>query len=113
VIVGKVYSEIKPAKRFGFVQSVDPKPQRRLLKVLHQQGMQANQQISFLSDGADNVRDMQLYIMHPEAEHILDWFHITMRITVLKQLAKGFANTYSAEGPALLVRCPINSVHQF
>jgi hypothetical protein len=27
--------------------------------------------------------------MNPNAEHILDWFHITMRITVMCQMAKG------------------------
>ncbi len=100
VIVGKVYSETKPAKRFGLVQSVDNKPQRRLLDVLTQQGMQANQQITFLSDGADNVRDLQ-FIMHPEAEHVLDWFHITMRLTVLKQFAKGFSHQHPEEGKEL------------
>ncbi len=31
---------------------------------------------------------MQLYLS-PEAEHLLDWFHVTMRLTVLKQIAKG------------------------
>jgi len=25
----------------------------------------------------------------PEAEHVLDWFHITMRLTVLGQMIKG------------------------
>jgi hypothetical protein len=50
--------------------------------------MQANQQVTFLSDGADTVRDLQLY-MNPNAQHILDWFHITMRLTVMRQMAKG------------------------
>ncbi len=50
--------------------------------------MQANQQVTFLSDGADTVRDLQLYL-NPNAEHILDWFHITMRLTVMLQTAKG------------------------
>jgi len=27
--------------------------------------------------------------MNPNAEHILDWFHITMRLTVMRQIAKG------------------------
>jgi hypothetical protein len=31
---------------------------------------------------------VQLYL-NPEAEHCLDWFHITMRITVMGQCAKG------------------------
>ena len=30
--------------------------------------------------------------MSPCAEHILDWFHITMRLTVLGQYAKGLAH---------------------
>jgi hypothetical protein len=29
--------------------------------------------------------------LSPEAEYWLDWFHITMRITVMKQMAKGLA----------------------
>ena len=50
--------------------------------------MQPNQQLAFLSDGGEDVRNVQLYL-HPEAEHLLDWFHLTMRVTVLKQMAKG------------------------
>lgn len=46
-----------------------------------------NQAITFLSDGGDNVRDLQLYLS-PLAEHLLDWFHITMRLTVLRQQLK-------------------------
>jgi len=33
------------------------------------------------------VRDLQLYLS-PQAEHLLDWFHVTMRLTVLQQLRK-------------------------
>ena len=47
-----------------------------------------NQGITFLSDGGDTVRDLQLYLS-PQTEHLLDWFHITMRITAMKQMAKG------------------------
>src|SRR5215471_1110274 len=50
--------------------------------------MQLNQQIPFLSDGSDTVRDLQLY-MSPEAAHILDWFHVSMKLTVLDQYAQG------------------------
>jgi hypothetical protein len=59
--------------------------------VLQSQGMQLNQQITFLSDGSDTVRDLQLY-MSPEAEHILDWHHVTMRLTVLDQYGKGLVH---------------------
>jgi hypothetical protein len=76
------------SKCFALVQSVDPKPKRRLFDLLQSQGMQANQQVTFFSDGGETVRRLPDYL-HPEAEHILDWFHLTMRITVLQQCARG------------------------
>ncbi len=76
------------SKCFALVQSVDPKPKHRLYDLLRSQGMQANQQVTFFSDGGDSVRALPAYL-HPEAEHILDWFHLTMRITVLQQCARG------------------------
>jgi hypothetical protein len=75
------------AKCFGFVTSYDTKPKRRLAELLKAQGLQMNQAITFLSDGGDNVRDLQLYLS-TLSEHLLDWVHITMRITVLRQQLK-------------------------
>jgi hypothetical protein len=96
VIVGKGLASGN-SKRFGFVQSRDPQPRRRLLRVLTTQGMQANQQITFLSDGADNLRTLQ-WATYPESEHILDWFHISMRLTVLKQFVRGMIHTDPDKG---------------
>jgi hypothetical protein len=42
------------------------------------QGMQENQQVVFMSDGVEDVRQVQEYL-HPHGEHLIDWFHITMR----------------------------------
>ena len=75
-------------KCFAFVQTYDEKPKRRLFEVLRSQGLTINQQVEFLSDGCEDVRNVQLYL-NPEAEHLLDWFHLTMRLTVLLQTAKG------------------------
>ena len=88
VIVGKTITAEGVKKSFGFVNGYDQKPKRRLFEVLKSQGLQVNQNITFLSDGGDTVRDLQLYLS-PFAEHWLDWFHITMRITVMRQIAKG------------------------
>ena len=40
--------------------------------------------------------------MDTEAEHVLDWFHITMRLIVLSQYARGIAHHDEAEGARLL-----------
>jgi len=84
------------SKCFALVQSVDPKPKRRLYDLLRSQGMQANQQVTFFSDGGDTVRRLPMYL-HPEAEHILDWFHLTMRITVLQQCARGLTQVKTTD----------------
>ena len=88
IIVGKVITDAGVKKSFGFVNGYDQKPKRRLFETLKTQGLQMNQNITFLSDGGDTVRDLQLYLS-PFAEHLLDWFHVTMRLTVMKQMAKG------------------------
>jgi hypothetical protein len=70
----------KSSKCFGFVQSYDDRPKRRLFELLKSQGMQENQQVVFLSDGGEDVRNLQFYL-NPQAEHLLDWFHVTMRLS--------------------------------
>ncbi|MGI8586269.1 MAG: ISKra4 family transposase, partial [Chloroflexia bacterium] len=76
------------SKCFALVRSVDKKPKRRLFELLRGQGMQATKQLTFPSDGGNTVRRLPEYL-HPAAEHILDWFHLTMRLTVLQQCARG------------------------
>ena len=78
----------RPAKCFGFVQTFDRKSKRRLFEVLKAQGMQMNQQVTFLTDGGDDVHELPLYL-NPHAEHLLDWFHLTMRLTGHRQVNGG------------------------
>jgi hypothetical protein len=68
VIAGKSVPQEGAAKCFAYVQTYDPKPKRRLFELLKSQGLQANQQVIFLSDGADDVRELPLYLS-PESEH--------------------------------------------
>ena len=75
------------SKRFGFVQAYDHKSRRRLWELMKSQGMQENQHVVFMSDGGETVRQLQAYL-HPTSEHFLDWFHITVRLTVMKQQTK-------------------------
>jgi hypothetical protein len=67
VIAGKSMTAEGEAKCFAFVHSYDTKPKRRVFEVLKGQGMQMNQQVIFLSDGGDTVRQLQLYL-NPQAE---------------------------------------------
>jgi hypothetical protein len=87
VIAGKAIPACGRASCFGYVQTYDTKPKRRLFEVLKAQGMQANQQVTFLTDGGEDIRDIPCYL-NAQAEHLLDWFHLTMRITVMTGMAR-------------------------
>ena len=89
--------DIPSAKRFGFVQTYDTKPRRRLWEVLKSQGMQENQAVLFLSDGGETVRQLQTYL-HPSSTHVIDWFHVAMKLTVLQQQNKAFVEENSEGG---------------
>jgi hypothetical protein len=79
----------------SFVTNVETKPKRRLFEVLRSQGLPMNQRVEFLTDGGETVRELPLDLV-PESEHWLDWFHVTMRLTVLGQMTKGLAAESSA-----------------
>jgi hypothetical protein len=87
-------------KRFGFVQTLDTKSKRRLHEVLQSQDFQMNQAITFLSDGNDSLRQLQVE-MSPKAMHILDWHHVTMKLTVLSQYGKGLVQCEAVLGAAI------------
>ena len=91
---------VPPPKCFGFVQTFDQKPRRRLWELMKSQGMQENQQVVFMSDGGEDVRRVQEYL-HPNSEHVLDWFHITMRLTVLQQQTKSLQAEREQAGAAI------------
>jgi hypothetical protein len=103
---GEESEEPSSSQCFAFVQTYDQKPKRRLFEVLQSQGHQLNQQITFLSDGGDTVRELQLYL-NPQAEHLLDWFHVTMRLTVLQQTAKGVPDPIRDEETDYRLRDPV------
>lgn len=60
--------------------------------------MKHNQQVTFLSDGGETVRNLPMYL-HPQGEHVLDWFHVTMRLTVMGQMMQGMKES---DGPEIV-----------
>jgi hypothetical protein len=101
LIVGRSLPEDRAPCYLGLVHGYDRKPKRRLFELLKKQGLQANQEVTFLTDGGEEVRALTEQIT-PASEHVLDWFHITMRLTVLGQFARGLAHEDEHQGAALL-----------
>jgi hypothetical protein len=101
LIVGRSMPDDRDPRYVGLVHGYDRKPKRRLFELLKAQGLQANQDVTFLTDGGEEVRSLT-ELVTPEAEHVLDWFHIAMRLTVLEQYARGVAHHDADEGARLL-----------
>jgi hypothetical protein len=100
VIVGKAVPADQPAKCFGFVQTYDTKAKQRLQAVLQSQGVQDTQPLTFLSDGGETVRNLPVRL-YPQAAHWIDWFHLTMRVTLLGQYLKGLSRLNQEVGEGI------------
>jgi hypothetical protein len=106
-VCGTVTRHDGQVRRFGFVPNIDTRPRRRIRDTLIAQGLQANQLVTFLSDGA---ADLAIWTdrMNPTAEYVLDWFHIAMRFTVLANTMHGLkANPEFDDDPDDIVRLEV------
>jgi hypothetical protein len=63
--------DVPESKCFGYVQTYDDKPRRRLWELMKTQGLQDHQQVVFMSEGGEDVRQVRTYL-HPESEHWID-----------------------------------------
>ena len=102
-VVGKSIVRHQNDRYFDLVQTHDHQLKRRVVSVLREQGLSMTDEMTFLTDGADNVRNLALD-MSPSAQHLLDWFHLTMRLTVLIRYTKGLKHYDPKEAAALASR---------
>jgi uncharacterized protein (DUF1330 family) len=86
----------KSSNYFGLYRATMTGRSAACSKFFKSQGLQERQQVVFLSHGGEDVSNLQFY-RNPQAEHLLDWLHVTMRLTVLTQTAKGLQETVEEE----------------
>ncbi|MXQ10588.1 ISKra4 family transposase [Microvirga makkahensis] len=101
LIVGRSMSEEGDARYIGFVHGYDRKPQRRIIDHLRRQGFQADQDLTFITDGGDEVRGPRR-ADQPVQRACPCLVHITMQITVLRQFAQGLVHHDKNAGTAVL-----------
>jgi len=103
IIVGKSMAEDRDNRYFGLVRSQDAASKRRFCEVLRRQGLPEDQPVTVLTDGGDGVCAL-VGDLPTGSEHVLDWFHVAMRLTRLGQYAKGLVHYNPLEATALLDR---------
>ncbi len=89
IVVGRILSENKGSRSLGFVRAVERNraARHRLKQRLREQG-QPTEHVTVLTDGDAGLRCLQMSAL-PNATHILDWYHLTRRLTVLKRVLCG------------------------
>jgi hypothetical protein len=88
VVAGKALNGEGNTTRFAFVRNGGSEAISAVGLAMRQCGVTATTSITVLTDGDAGLRAVHQQVA-PEAEHVLDWFHIAMKFTNLRQLAKG------------------------
>jgi hypothetical protein len=86
--LASVLDEHGAATRFAFVRQGGPEAASAARLALRQLGITENIPLTVLTDGDAGLRAIHRQLA-PHAEHVLDWFHLSMRFQNLKQMAKG------------------------
>ena len=88
-IAGKVEVRGRPARRFAFVGSASEQPAGLVRFALADQGWKENQPITVISDGDPALPALVGTAADGPVRHILDWFHISMRVRHIEQAMQG------------------------
>jgi hypothetical protein len=88
VIVGKVLDSTGRTTRLAAVRNGGTETVEATRQALQQHGVDKNASLSVLTDADTGLRAIRREVA-PQAEHMLDWFHISMKFQDLKQVAKG------------------------
>jgi hypothetical protein len=88
VVAGKALDSDGQATRFAFVRSGGSEAASAVGLALRHCGANETTSVTVLNDGDAGLRAIHQQVA-PHADHILDWFHISMRFKNLEQLAKG------------------------
>jgi hypothetical protein len=88
IVAGKALDRDGQATRFAFVRNGGSEAVSAVGLALRHCGVNESTSVTVLTDGDAGLRAIHQQIV-PRSDHILDWFHISMKFTNLQQLAKG------------------------
>ena len=77
---------------FSSMPAEADQPAQQLRSVLHGLGATSRTPVTILSDGADGPRSLGEAASVGPTHHVLDWFHLSMRIQHVAQCASGWPN---------------------
>lgn len=87
VIAGRCSATPEPGKILALVRTSGASPLVQIRDAVEAAGIGPETNVTVLSDGADGLRRLVETALERPIDHILDWFHITMRVLNLTQIA--------------------------
>jgi hypothetical protein len=89
VVVGRILGQGASSRSLGFVRKMENNEQvrHRIRCRVTQEGANTDT-LTVFSDGDASMRCLQLDVL-PNAVHVLDWYHLTRHLTVLKRVLNG------------------------
>jgi len=88
-ICGKMEREGQPTRRFALVRSVAEQPHALLRAALLDQGWREGDAVTVISDGDPALPALVRSATGGPVQHILDWFHLSMRVHHVEQVMGG------------------------
>ncbi len=90
-ICGKVEREGHASRRFALVRSVAERPDVLLRAALLDQGWREDEVVTAISDGDPALPALVRSATGGPVEHVLDWFHLSMRVRHVEQALLGLS----------------------
>jgi hypothetical protein len=100
VLLAQVTNDEGKQMVFNSVRAEANAPQTQLRRVLHKLGATAATPVTVLSDGADGPRALGQAASVGPTKHVLDWFHLSIRIQHADQAAKSWPATSTGDRQA-------------
>ena len=109
VVVGKVESP-NMCRRFGLVAQAGPSPSGQLRQDLLALGWDGQRPVTVISDGEPALPNLVRAAVDGRVRHILDWWHISMRVQHIENAVKGLLQTESFTGFPELFKRPAETL---
>lgn len=105
VVVGKIESS-QMCRRFGLVQQAAQAPSRQVRQDLKETGWDGESPVTVISDGEPALPNLVRYAVGGPVRHILDWWHISMRVKHVENAVRGLLQAKNFPGIPVLFGRP-------
>lgn len=96
VVIARVGNDQGQEVVFGSMPAEANRQAKPLYHVLRRLGATATKPVTILSDGAEGPRSLSAAASAGPVRHVLDWFHLSMRVQHVAQVVKGWATAVPA-----------------